>query len=78
MLLPPLHINLILMNQFIALPKYGEDFKYLCEQLSHISEAKLKKMVFVGSDVREMMSNSNFEATMTTKEEEVRYHLKKS
>lgn len=70
-LLPPLHIKLGLMKQFVkALPKDGECFKYLCEKFPHLSEAKLKEGVFVGPDIRKMMFDSNFENKMTTKEKE--------
>lgn len=70
-LLPPLHIKLGLMKQFVkALPEDGECFKYLCEKFPHLSEAKLKEGVFVGPDIRKMMFDCNFEAKMTTKEKE--------
>ncbi|GBO02325.1 hypothetical protein AVEN_212991-1 [Araneus ventricosus] len=43
-LLPPLHIKLGLMKQFVkALPKQGEGFKCLCDQFPGLSEAKLKE-----------------------------------
>jgi hypothetical protein len=42
-LLPPLHIKLGIMKQFVkALPKTGNFFKYLCKTFPHLSEAKLK------------------------------------
>ncbi|GBL69401.1 hypothetical protein AVEN_35913-1, partial [Araneus ventricosus] len=61
-LLPPLHIKLSLMKQFVkALPKEGECFKYLCDQFPGLPEAKLKEGVFVGPDIRKMMKDENFE-----------------
>lgn len=43
------------MKQFVkVLPKEGECFKYLCEQFTHLSEAKLKEGLFVGPDICEM------------------------
>jgi len=70
-LLPPLHIKLGLMKQFVkALPKDGDCFKYLCRKFPHLSEAKLKEGVFVGPDIRKMMFDSSFEATMSIKEKE--------
>jgi len=68
---PPLHIKLGLMKQFVnALPKDGDCFKYLCRKFPHLSEAKLKEGVFVGPDIRKMMFDSSFEATISTKEKE--------
>jgi hypothetical protein len=42
-LIPPLHIKLGLMKQFVkALPKERECFKYLCKKFPSLSDAKLK------------------------------------
>ncbi|GBO06096.1 hypothetical protein AVEN_245217-1 [Araneus ventricosus] len=69
MLLPPLHIKLGLMKQFVkALPKEGECFKYLCDQFPGLSEAKLKEGVFIGPDIRKIMKDENFETKMETNE----------
>ena len=68
-LLPPLHIKLGLMKQFVkALAKEGECFKYLCDQFPGLSEAKLREGVFVGPDIRKLMKNENFDAKMETNE----------
>lgn len=70
-LLPPLHIKLGLMKQFVkALPKDGPCFKYLCQKFPKLSEAKLKEGVFVGPDIRKMMFDVTFETTMTINEKE--------
>ena len=54
-LLPPLHIKLGLMKQFVkALSKDGECLKYLCNKFSGLSETKLKEHVFVGPDIRKL------------------------
>lgn len=59
-LLPPLNIKLGLMKLFVkALPKDCDCFQYLCGKFPHLSEAKLKEGIFVGS---------NFEATINKKE----------
>ena len=64
-LLPPLHIKLGLMKQFVkALPKDGECFKYLCKKFPGLSEAKLKEGIFVGPEIRKVMNDSIFETTM--------------
>lgn len=70
-LLPPLHIKLGLMKQFVkALPKDGPCFKYLCQKFPHLSEAKLKEGIFNGPDIRKMMFDMNFASTMTLNEKE--------
>jgi hypothetical protein len=43
-LLPPLHIKLSLMKQFVkALQRNGNCFKYLCSKFHGLSETKLKE-----------------------------------
>ncbi|GBN17859.1 hypothetical protein AVEN_142353-1 [Araneus ventricosus] len=64
-LLPPLHIKLGFMKQFIkSLPKDGECFRYLCSKFQKLSEAKLKERVFTGPDIRKLLSDSLFSETM--------------
>ncbi|GFX79429.1 hypothetical protein TNCV_1715791 [Trichonephila clavipes] len=51
-------------------------FQYLCLQLSckkftGISEAKLTEGISVGSDIRKLMKDNEFETCMTAKEKEV-------
>ena len=59
------------MKQFVkSLPKSGKCFKYLCQSFPHLSEAKLKEGVFVGPDIRKLMLDKNFVATMTYDEKE--------
>jgi hypothetical protein len=38
-----------------ALLKEGECFKYLCEKVPGLSDAKLKEDVFVGPDIRKLL-----------------------
>ncbi|GBO42906.1 hypothetical protein AVEN_214406-1 [Araneus ventricosus] len=57
------------MKQFVkALPKEGEFFKFLCDQLPGLSEAKLKEGVFVGLGIRKMMKDENFETKIEKNE----------
>ena len=64
-LLPPLHIKLGMMKQFVkALPKDRETFKYLSSKFPRLPEAKLKEGVFVGPDIRKLMKDNNFENVM--------------
>ena len=66
------------MKQLVkALPNDGGCFNYLCRKFPHLSGAKLKDGNFVESDIRKMMFNSSFEATTSTKERRLEYHLKK-
>lgn len=70
-LLPPLHIKLGLMKQFIkSLPKDGDCFRYLCSKFPKLSEAKLKEGVFTGPDIRKLLSDPLFSETMGEKEKE--------
>ena len=65
MLLPPLHIKLGLMKQFVkALDKEGKCFAYLIERFPALSSAKLKEGVFDGPQIRKMLRDENFIATM--------------
>lgn len=70
-LLPPLHIKLGLMKQFVkALSKSGNCLQYLCQKFPHISEEKLKEGIFVGPDIRRLMTDENFLSTMNEVETE--------
>jgi hypothetical protein len=70
-LLPPLHIKLGIMKQFVkALPKTGNCFKYLCKKFLHLLEAKLKEGFFIGPDKRKLMFNEDFLLMMTEVERE--------
>ena len=52
-LLPPLHIKLGLMKQFVkALDREGALFKYLARQYSYLRDAKIKEGIFVGAQIR--------------------------
>lgn len=64
--LPPLHIKLELIKQFVYVLPNGS-FKYLCRRFSHLSEAKLNQRIFVTSDIRKLMFDSDFEVTMMNK-----------
>lgn len=70
-LLPPLHIKLGLMKQFVkSLPRDGNCFKYLISKFPGLSEAKLKEDVFVGPDIRRLMADPQFITTMTDPQRE--------
>ena len=64
-LLPPLHIKLGLMKNFVkALDKDGAAFKYLSEKFNYISDAKLKEGIFVGPEIRKLMSDAHFDSVL--------------
>lgn len=68
-LLPPLHIKLGIMTQFVkALPKDGDTYLYLSEIFPGLSEAKIKAGIFNGPDIRRLMKDANFITKMTNKE----------
>lgn len=68
-LLPPLHIKLGLMKQFVkALNKEGKCFEYLQEKFPNILDAKLNEGVFDGPQIRKMLNDQNFIKVMNNKE----------
>ncbi|GBM68580.1 hypothetical protein AVEN_82450-1 [Araneus ventricosus] len=70
-LLPPLHIKLGLIKQFVkALDKDGWCFKHLFHAFPRLSAAKVKEGVFVGPDIRKLLKKEKFEACMTKVEKE--------
>jgi hypothetical protein len=64
-LLPPLHIKLGMMKQFVKAPdREGDCFKYLGKKFSGLTEAKLKEGVFIGLDIRRLMKDKAFQSKM--------------
>ena len=56
-LLPPLHIKLGLMKNFVkAMDKEGEGSAYMRTILPKISDAKLKEGIFVGPQIRQLIN----------------------
>ena len=68
-LLPPLHIKLSLMKNFVkAMDKTRLAFQYIRDKFSRISEAKVKEGVFVGPQIRELLEDSAFDRILKGKE----------
>lgn len=68
-LLPPLHIKLGLMKNFVkAMPKDGDGFLYLKEKFPKLSEAKIKEGIFVGPQIRQLMKDKTFEEKLNDQE----------
>ena len=62
LLLPPLHIKLGLMKNFVkALHKNGAAFQYLSTVFPGLSAAKLKEGIFVGPQIQEVLKDTDFE-----------------
>ena len=60
-LMPPLHIKLGLMKQFVrALDHESAAFKHLEAVFTKLSEAKIKAGVFVGPQIRKLMQDLQF------------------
>lgn len=64
-ILPPLHIILGIMKQFVkALPKDGDAFLYLKTVFPSLSDAKIREGVFAGPDIRKLMKCKEFISKM--------------
>jgi hypothetical protein len=75
-LLPPLHTKLDLKQFVKALQRDGNCFKYLCSKFPGLSDAKLKEGIFVGPDIRKLISDEMFETTKSNAEREAWIALK--
>ena len=62
--LPPLHIKLGLMKNFVkAMDQEGDGFKFLKDFFeAYKSDAKLKARIFVGPEIRKLMLNEEFDS----------------
>lgn len=68
--LPPLHIKLGLMKNFVkAMNKDGEGFLYIKGKFPRISDAKVKEGIFVGPQIRELMKDAVFRTKLNDVEE---------
>ena len=66
-LLPPLHIKLGLMKNFVkAMGKSNSNgFAFLCKKFPSISQAKLQEGIFVGPQIREVLKDLLFEKSLS-------------
>jgi hypothetical protein len=68
-LLPPLHIKLGLMKNFVkALPKGGAALNYLRTKFPQVSENKINEGVFIGPQIKKIMADTVFEEILSRKE----------
>ena len=66
-LLPPLHLNLGLIKQFVkALDQNSDAFKHLQNFFTKISEAKTEAGIFVGPLIRKILDCNEFLEELTT------------
>jgi hypothetical protein len=76
-ILPPLHIKLGLMKQFVkALDGNGNCFHYQSNKFPALSRAKVKEGIFVGSQIRALTKDKMFEESMTPAEREAWIYFK--
>ena len=70
-LLPPLHIKLDLMKNFVkSMDKTKKAFTYLQDKFSAISEAKLREGIFVGPQIRQLFQDNIFNNLLERKKKE--------
>ena len=68
-ILPPLHIKLGLMKQFVKALKHDKQaFLYLKKKFPKISDAKIKEGIFVGPQIRQLIFDNDFQAAMEESE----------
>jgi len=68
-ILPPLHIKLGIMKQFVkALNKDGDCFKYICTKFPGSTIEKLKACIFDGPQIRTLINYCDFPNYMNEKE----------
>ena len=59
--LPPLHINLSLIKQFVkAMNKEEQGFAYLKEKFPCLSETKVKEGIFVNPQMKQLFEDTEF------------------
>ena len=64
-LLPPLHIKLGLMKNFVkAMDKTGPAFCYIKDKFPNITEAKINEGVFIGPQIRELLQDEHFNSIL--------------
>ncbi|XP_062704623.1 uncharacterized protein LOC115265503 [Aedes albopictus] len=68
-LMPPLHIKLGLIKQFVkALNKDSESFKFITKLFPKLSEAKITAGVFTGPQVKKLIKSESFPKLLNEKE----------
>ena len=72
-ILPPLHIKLGLMKQFVkALDKHGDCFNYIVKKFPGLSMEKMKAGIFNGPQIHKLIQDQSFTSHMTAVESAAR------
>ena len=67
--LPPLHIKLGLMKNFVkAMDKEAEGFAYLRAKFPSISDSKIKEGIFIGPQIRQLLKDNAFKEKLSPAE----------
>ena len=67
--LPPLHIKLGLFKNFVkAMDSTGNGISYLRQKFPSKSEVKVKAVVFIGPEIRNLICDKKFDANLNSKE----------
>lgn len=65
-ILPPLHIKLGIMKQFVkSLDKDGDCFSYICQKFPQLTIEKIKGGIFDGPQIRQLTKDTQFRSSMT-------------
>lgn len=65
-ILPPLHIKLGIMKQFVkSLDKDGNCFSYICQKFPQLTMEKIKAGIFDGPQIRQLTKDTQFRNSMT-------------
>ena len=68
-ILPPLHIKLGLMKQFVkALDKHGDCFNYIAKKFPGLSMQKMKAGIFDGPHISKLIQDQAFTSHLTAVE----------
>ena len=68
-LLPPLHIKLGLIKNFVkGMNQYSDAFKYILRKFPRITESKIREGIFIGPQTRELLNDPEFDALLQDKE----------
>ena len=67
--LPPLHIKLGLMKNFVkGMDRTGRGFEYVRIKFPNVSDAKIKEVIFIGPQIRELMHDKQFDEDLNESE----------
>jgi len=76
--LPPLHIKLGLMNNFVkGMDKTSRGFEYLRIKFPNVSDAKIKEGIFIEPQIRELTRDKQFNEGLNETERNARLSFKR-